>query len=182
MRNLSGQFGQGSVDDARIAASCILLMLTGGPSQLDTFDLKDPVVITTIAPDQGKLGHDITVPVLSPILARKKTLAEEIAALDVAAFTCPVLPRKSNDKAAQTFRYEGKDIITLRLDRDILKWLRAQGKGYQTLINQVLRAFYNAQTKKPRREETAVASQTAAKKRKAKKAAAKRPAPAKKRA
>jgi uncharacterized protein (DUF4415 family) len=74
----------------------------------------------------------------------------------------------------------GKDIITLRLDRDILKWLRAQGKGYQTLINQVLRAFYNAQTKKPRREETAVASQTATKKRKAKKAAAKRPAPAKK--
>ena len=76
----------------------------------------------------------------------------------------------------------GKDIITLRLDRDILDYLRAQGKGYQTLINQVLRAFYNAQTKKPRREETAVASQTAAKKRKAKKAAAKRPAPAKKRA
>ena len=74
----------------------------------------------------------------------------------------------------------GKDIVTLRLDRDILKWLRAQGKGYQTLINQVLRAFYNAQTKRPRREETAVASQTAAKKRKAKKAAAKRPAPAKK--
>ena len=76
----------------------------------------------------------------------------------------------------------GKDIITLRLDRDILKWLRAQGKGYQTLINQVLRAFYNAQTKKPRREETAVASQTATKKRKAKKAAAKRPTPVKKRA
>jgi uncharacterized protein (DUF4415 family) len=76
----------------------------------------------------------------------------------------------------------GKDIITLRLDRDILKWLRAQGKGYQTLINQVLRAFYNAQTKRPRREETAVASQKAAKKRKAKKAAAKRPTPVKKRA
>ena len=76
----------------------------------------------------------------------------------------------------------GKDIITLRLDRDILKWLRAQGKGYQTLINQVLRAFYNAQTKRPRREETAVASQKAAKKRKAKKAAAKRPTRVKKRA
>jgi uncharacterized protein (DUF4415 family) len=38
----------------------------------------------------------------------------------------------------------GKDIITLRLDRDVLDWLRAQGKGYQTLINQVLRAFYEA--------------------------------------
>ena len=29
----------------------------------------------------------------------------------------------------------GKDIIT-RLDRDVLDYLRAQGKGYQTLINQ----------------------------------------------
>ena len=38
----------------------------------------------------------------------------------------------------------GKDIITLRLDRDLLDWLRAQGKGYQTRINQVLRAWYEA--------------------------------------
>jgi len=38
----------------------------------------------------------------------------------------------------------GKDIVTLRLDRDVLDWYRAQGKGYQTRINQVLRAFYEA--------------------------------------
>jgi uncharacterized protein (DUF4415 family) len=44
----------------------------------------------------------------------------------------------------------GKDIITLRLDRDVLEWLRAQGKGYQTLINQVLRAWYEAQIKRAR--------------------------------
>jgi uncharacterized protein (DUF4415 family) len=75
----------------------------------------------------------------------------------------------------------GKDIITLRLDRDVLEWLRAQGKGYQTLINQVLRAFYDAQTKRARREKIAVASQKA-KKRTVKKAAAKPAAPAKKRA
>ena len=68
-----------------------------------------------------------------------------------------------------------------RLDRDILEWLRAQGKGYQTLINQVLRAFYDAQIKRARREKIAVASQKA-KKRAAKKAAAKPAAPAKKRA
>jgi type III restriction enzyme len=51
--------------------------------------------------------------VLSPILARKKTLAEEIAALDVAALNCPRLPRKEGDAAAETFHYEGFDIITL---------------------------------------------------------------------
>jgi uncharacterized protein (DUF4415 family) len=49
----------------------------------------------------------------------------------------------------------GKDIITLRLDRDILEWLRAQGKGYQTLINQVLRAFYDAQIKRAKRQPSA---------------------------
>ena len=87
---------------------------------LETFDPKDPLVIRTIAPDLSKLLRDISIPVLSPILARKKTLAEEIAALDVTRFECPVLPRKPNDKAAQTFRYEGKDIITLEkiIDRE----------------------------------------------------------------
>ncbi len=80
---------------------------------LDTFDLNEPLVIRTVEPDPMKLQRDIEVPVLSAILARKKTLTEEIAALNVAAFVCPVLPRKANDKAAQSFRYEGKDIITL---------------------------------------------------------------------
>jgi type III restriction enzyme len=87
---------------------------------LDTFDLKDPVVITTIAPDQSKLGYDITVPVLSPILARKKTLAEEIAGIDVSKLIFPRLPKKEGDTAAQQFHYEGVDIITLQklIERD----------------------------------------------------------------
>jgi len=38
----------------------------------------------------------------------------------------------------------GKRVVTLRLDRDVLEWFRAQGQGYQTRINQVLRAFYEA--------------------------------------
>jgi uncharacterized protein (DUF4415 family) len=69
----------------------------------------------------------------------------------------------------------GKDIITLRLDRDVLDYLRGQGKGYQTLINQVLRAWYDAQLGRARREKIAV-GQKAAKKNVAKKAAAKRSA------
>jgi uncharacterized protein (DUF4415 family) len=68
----------------------------------------------------------------------------------------------------------GKDIITLRLDRDVLDYLRAQGKGYQTLINQILRTWYDATL-----HEKGLAIQQAAEKRAAKKTAAKRPAPAK---
>ena len=80
---------------------------------LDTFDLKEPVVITTIEPDENKLEHDITIPVLSPILARKKTLAEEIAGIDVSKLVSPRFPKKEGDTAAQQFHYEGVDIITL---------------------------------------------------------------------
>ena len=39
---------------------------------------------------------------------------------------------------------EGKEVVTLRLDRDVLAWFRGQGKGYQTRMNAVLRAFYEA--------------------------------------
>lgn len=89
--------------------------------ELETFQVgKDKLVITTIESDPDKVDKDIAIPVLSPILARKKTLAEEIASLDVLTMDCPVLPRKEGDKAAQTFRYEGYDIITLQkvVERD----------------------------------------------------------------
>jgi type III restriction enzyme len=86
---------------------------------LDTFEIgKDKLQIVTIRPDPQKSEKDITLPTLSPILARKRTLADEIASLDVASMTCPMLPR--SDAAAQTFRYEGYDIITLQklIERD----------------------------------------------------------------
>jgi type III restriction enzyme len=81
---------------------------------LESFDLKEPVVITTIAPDPEKAGRDILIPLLSPILARKKTLADEIASIDVSKLVCPKLPKKEGDVDAQQFRYEGVDIITLQ--------------------------------------------------------------------
>ena len=31
--------------------------------------------------------------------------------------------------------------VTLRLDQDVLDWLKAQGKGYQTRINAILRTY-----------------------------------------
>jgi type III restriction enzyme len=83
--------------------------------QLDTFEVgKEKVVIVSIAPDEKKKDKDIPIPVLSPVLTRKKSLAEEIEGMDVGKFECPVLPRKEDDAAAKTFRYEGYDIITLQ--------------------------------------------------------------------
>jgi len=41
-----------------------------------------------------------------------------------------------------------KERVTVRLDPDILDWLKAQGRGYQTRINAILRAYYEAQKAK----------------------------------
>ena len=40
----------------------------------------------------------------------------------------------------------GKSPVTLRLDNDVLEWFRQRGRGYQTRINAVLRAFIEAKT------------------------------------
>lgn len=37
-----------------------------------------------------------------------------------------------------------KQQVTLRLDSDVLEWFRARGKGYQTHINTLLRAYMEA--------------------------------------
>jgi len=41
-----------------------------------------------------------------------------------------------------------KKSLTIRLDADVLAWLKSHGRGYQTRINQLLRA---AMESKPRR-------------------------------
>ncbi|MSP98024.1 MAG: hypothetical protein EXR29_12540 [Betaproteobacteria bacterium] len=49
---------------------------------------------------------------------------------DIVRQGLPVVPRKA--------------AISLRLDADVLDWFRAQGGGYQTRINAVLRAYMEA--------------------------------------
>ncbi len=39
-----------------------------------------------------------------------------------------------------------KTSISLRVDREVLEWFKAQGPGYQTRMNAVLRAFRDAST------------------------------------
>jgi len=82
--------------------------------EFGTVDLdNEPVLIETIHADPEKQDMDIVIPFLSPMLARKKSLAEEIAGIDVSKIQTPKLPRKHGDEAARAFRYEGYDILTL---------------------------------------------------------------------
>jgi uncharacterized protein (DUF4415 family) len=52
---------------------------------------------------------------------------------------------------------EPKEHINLRVDADVLRFFKSQGKGYQTRMNAVLRAYVEAQqAKTPKRAKKAV--------------------------
>lgn len=81
---------------------------------LGTFELgKDKLVFRAVHPDPEKMAFDIRVPQLSPLLQRKRSLADEIAALDVMALSSPIVPRKPDDAAARRFQYDGVDLLSL---------------------------------------------------------------------
>ena len=44
-----------------------------------------------------------------------------------------------------------KTSISLRVDADVLEWFKAEGPGYQTRMNAVLRAFRNAAMERGRK-------------------------------
>jgi len=82
--------------------------------QLETFEIgKDKLRILTIMPLEERKQFDIGLPMLTPTLIRKKSLADEIATLDVMSFQSMLLPLTPDDPNNKTFRYEGHDIITL---------------------------------------------------------------------
>jgi uncharacterized protein (DUF4415 family) len=43
-----------------------------------------------------------------------------------------------------------KKSLTIRLDADVLAWLKAQGRGYQTRINKLLRAAMDSRSRRRR--------------------------------
>lgn len=40
-----------------------------------------------------------------------------------------------------------KEVVTIRIDRDVLEWFKSNGSRYQTRINALLRAYMEAQVK-----------------------------------
>jgi type III restriction enzyme len=81
--------------------------------KLDTFEIgKDKLQIITIMPVEEKKTADIGIPELTPSLVRKKSLAEEIASLDVMSLRVNPLPFRQEEAEAKKFIYEGRDILT----------------------------------------------------------------------
>lgn len=82
--------------------------------KFDTFKIgKDKLTIITIQPVEEKKKYDIGIPDISPLLGRKKSLADEISSLDVMKFNINKLPLKGRDiEKLKKFIYEGRDILT----------------------------------------------------------------------
>jgi len=81
--------------------------------KFETFEVgKDKLKIFTIMPVAEKKDADIGIPELTPILMRKKSLAHEIAGIDVMSFETNPLPLVEKDEDIKSFIYEGVDIIT----------------------------------------------------------------------
>jgi type III restriction enzyme len=82
--------------------------------KFDTFQIgKDKLRIITIQPVEEKKQSDISIPDISPSLSRKKSMAEEIAGIDVMKFNVGKLPLKGKGvDEMKTFVYEGRDILT----------------------------------------------------------------------
>lgn len=53
---------------------------------------------------------------------------------------------KSFWKNARLTLPEPKDRLTIRIDHDVIQWLKKNGRGYQTRINAILRSYMEAQS------------------------------------
>lgn len=82
---------------------------------------------------------------LNELSVSEKRLAE-LAAKQDAAIDYSDIPELSPDfwKGATLHTPEPKTGVFIRLDADVLEWMKAQGKGYQTRINAILRSYYEA--------------------------------------
>lgn len=85
-------------------------------------------------------------------MSKKSTIKSDLKRIDAIRdedIDYTDIPRLDEDffKGARVVVPPGKKQLTLRLDADVVAWLKAQGKGYQSRINAILRAYYEAHRK-----------------------------------
>ena len=71
-----------------------------------------------------------------PLTKEQQAQLDTLAAKPDSALDYSDIPPVEN---AGRFYRPIKEMTTVRLDADVLAWLRSQGKGYQTKINAILR-------------------------------------------
>ena len=95
----------------------------------------------------SRLGKQIRVSAESiwnkPLTERQKAALDGVTrrqkSADVSQIDYSDIPALT-DKQLTQFRRPAKKLVAVRLDADVLEWLKRYGAGYSTRINHVLRA------------------------------------------
>jgi uncharacterized protein (DUF4415 family) len=89
-----------------------------------------------------KYTLDSTIPL--PLTKKQKAEIKELSELSESKIDHSDIPSLSDEfwknAVNSPFHKPTKTSTTVRVDSDVLAWLKSQGKGYQTRINAILRA------------------------------------------
>lgn len=103
--------------------------------------------------NRSKTAHTKPAPELALTAKQKRELAA-IAALpddQIDTSDIPELPPGAwQDAVRGRFYRPVKQSVSLRLDADVVAWLKKPGKGYQTRVNHILRERMLAEIRKVR--------------------------------
>ncbi len=84
-----------------------------------------------------------TLDTLPPLTAAQKANLSRLAALPDEGIDTRDMPELSDEQWQSAVRGRfckpTKALVTARLDRDVLEWLKSQGSGYQSRMNAILR-------------------------------------------
>ncbi|MGA3055595.1 MAG: BrnA antitoxin family protein [Candidatus Korobacteraceae bacterium] len=99
---------------------------------------------------------DKTTQTTSETRAKGKTDFKRLREMRDADIDNSDIPRlgKSFWKTAKLTLPEPKDRLTIRIDHDVVEWLKKRGSGYQTRINAILRSYMKAQSDESRDRRT----------------------------
>ncbi len=90
---------------------------------------------------------------LEVIMRQSQTDWKKVDAINDSDIDLSDIPEVSIEKFAKSIVRKGlkptpkKTQITLRIDTEVLEWFKSQGKGYQTNINNLLKAYVEANEK-----------------------------------
>jgi len=80
------------------------------------------------------------------ILSKSKTTSTKLVKLSGRRIDTSDIPELDKDffKRAELRMPKSKQMVSIRLDDEVLAWFKRQGKGYQTKINEILKMYMRA--------------------------------------
>ena len=79
-----------------------------------------------------------------PLTKKQQAALRRLQDLPDSAIDYSDIPPLTDAELKSAFRPRSKQLIAVRLDSDVLAWLKGYGEGYSTRINHILRAAMKA--------------------------------------